>query len=218
MTGLSQSPRVVKGGIVLVDPASAQVRRVIALQYNPDSLTRTLQVKGVGEDAERSEALRLTGPAVETLKLEAEIDAADQLEFPDRNKNVVQTGIAPQLALLESIVNPAADDLLANKALAAAGTLEIVPMESALALFVWGANRIVPVRVTEFSITEEAFDPALNPIRARVSLGLRVLSVDDLGFDHKGGSLFMAYLHSRERLASKAATVGFDALGIGGIP
>jgi len=203
---------------VLVDPASAQVRRVIALQYNPDSLTRTLQVKGVGEGAERSEALRLTGPAVETLKLEADIDAADQLEFPDQNRNVVQTGIAPQLAALESIVNPAAAALLANNALAAAGTLEIAPMESALALFVWGANRIVPVRVTEFSITEEAFDPALNPIRARVSLGLRVLSVDDLGFDHKGGSLFMAYLQSREKLASKAATVGFDALGIGGIP
>jgi len=218
MTGLSQSPRVVKGGLVLVDPASAQVRRVIALQYNPDSLTRTLQVKGVGEGAERSEALRLTGPAVESLKLEAEIDAADQLEFPDQNKNVVQAGIAPQLAVLESIVNPASADLLANKALAAAGTLEIAPMESALALFVWGTNRIVPVRVTEFSITEEAFDPALNPIRAKVSLGLRVLSVDDLGFDHKGGGLFMAYLQSREKLATKAATVGFDALGIGGIP
>ena len=108
--------------------------------------------------------------------------------------------------------------MLANKALANAGTLEIAPMESPLTLFVWGANRIVPVMVTEFSITEEAFDTALNPIRARVNLGLRVLSVDDLGFDRKGGSLFMAYLQSREQLATKAATVGFDALGIGGIP
>jgi len=91
-------------------------------------------------------------------------------------------------------------------------------MESALSLLVWGANRIVPVRVTEFSITEEAFDPLLNPIRAKVSLGLRTLTVDDLGFTHKGGSLFMAYMKSRERLASKAATTGFDALGIRGLP
>ena len=90
-------------------------------------------------------------------------------------------------------------------------------MESSLTLFVWGASRILPVQLTEFSITEEAFDPSLNPIRAKVNLGLRVLTIDDLGFDHKGGGLFMAYLQSREQLASKAATFGFDALGIGGV-
>ncbi|TVO59016.1 hypothetical protein [Denitromonas halophila] len=218
MSGYSQSPRIVKGGIVLIDPQSAQVRRVIALQYNPEKLSRSLQVQGAGEGAERSEALRLKGPAIETFRLEADIDAADQLEFPDQHANVVAAGIAPQLAVLESLVNPTAADLLAGKALAAAGTLEIAAMESALALFVWGANRIAPVRVTEFSISEEAFDPALNPINAKVNLSLRVLSIDDLGFDHKGGGLFMAYLQSREKLASKAATFGFDALGIGGLP
>lgn len=218
MSGYSQSPHIVKGGIVLIDPDSAQVQRVISLQYNPDTLTRTLQVQSVGEGAEQSEALRLKGPAVETLKLEAEIDATDQMEFPDQHQTVVKAGIAPQLAVLESLINPAVADLLAGKALANAGTLEIAPMESALTLFVWGANRIVPVRVSEFSITEEAFDVSLNPIRAKVNLGLRVLSIDDLGFDHKGGSLFMAYLQSREKLAAKAATVGFDALGLGGIP
>lgn len=218
MSGYSQSPRVVKGGIVLVDPKTAQVRRVIALQYNPEKLSRSLQVQGAGDGAERSEALRLKGPAIETFRLEADIDAADQLEFPDQNRNTVASGIAPQLAVLESLVNPSAGDLLAGKALAAAGTLEIAPMQSALALFVWGVNRIAPVRVTEFSISEEAFDPALNPINAKVSLSLRVLSVDDLGFDHKGGGLFMAYLQSRERLATQAATFGFDALGLGGLP
>lgn len=218
MTSFPNSPRIVKGGLVLVDPASAAVRRVISLQYNPDSLSRTLQAQSMGEGAERSEALRLTGPAVESYTLEAEIDAVDQLEFPDQNQNTVESGVAPALAVLETLVNPAAADLLANNALAAAGTLEIAPMESSLILFVWGAKRIVPVRVTEFSITEEAFDPALNPIRAKVNLGLRVLSVDDLGFDHKGGGLFMAYLQARESMASKAATVGFDALGIGGLP
>lgn len=215
---LSTSPRVVKAGLVLVDPKSAQVRRVIALQYNPERLTRSLQMQGMGEPVDRAEALRLRGPAVETFRIEAEIDAADQLEFPDRHTTTVEAGIAPQLAVLEGLVNPAAGDLLASRALAAAGTLEIAPMESALVLFVWGANRIVPVRVTDFSIVEEAFDPLLNPINATVTLGLRSLSVDDLGFDHKGGGLFMAYLQSRERLAGKAATFGFDALGIGGLP
>lgn len=218
MSGYSQSPRIVKGGIVLIDPQSAQVRRVIALQYNPEKLSRSLQVQGAADGAERSEALRLKGPAIETFRLEADIDAADQLEFPDRNQNTVAAGIAPQLAVLESLINPTAGDLLAGRALAASGTLEIAPMESALALFVWGANRIAPVRVTEFSISEEAFDPALNPINAKVNLSLRVLSIDDLGFDHKGGGLFIAYLQSREKLATKAATFGFDALGIGGLP
>ena len=84
-------------------------------------------------------------------------------------------------------------------------------------LFVWSKSRIVPVRLTEFSITEEAFDPALNPIVAKVSLGLRVLSVDDLGYAHKGGSLFMGYLQTKEQLAGKAQSGRFGTLGIGGI-
>lgn len=212
------SPRLLKAGIVLVDPQSGTVRRVIALQYNPETLSRSLQVQGAGEGADRSEALRLKGPAVETYRLEAEIDAADQLAFPEQHRAVVEAGIAPQLAELEGLIQPSATDLLSRKALAAAGTLEIAPMESALALFVWGANRIAPVRVSDFSITEEAFDPALNPIRAKVSLSLRVLSVDDLGFDHKGGGLFMAYLQSREQLANRAAGSGLQTLGLGGLP
>ena len=72
------------------------------------------------------------------------------------------------------MVYPTSAQLLSNNSLAQSGTLEIVPMEAPLSLFVWSKSRIVPVRVTEFSITEEAFDAALNPIRAKVSLGLRV--------------------------------------------
>ena len=59
----------------------------------------------IGESAEHSEKLRLTGPAVETLSLEADIDAADQLEFPDQHQAVLEAGIAPQLAVLESLIN-----------------------------------------------------------------------------------------------------------------
>ena len=219
MSTFPGSPRLIKGGLVLIDPDTAAVRRIIALQYNPDSLSRTLQVQGVGgEGGDRSEALRLKGPPIETIKVEAEIDATDQLEFPDQNPNAVQFGIAPQLAALETVVYPSSAQLLANNALASLGTLEIAPMESALILFVWSKNRIVPVRITEFSITEEAFDPLLNPIRAKVSLGLRVLSVDDLGFEHKGGNLFLVYQQQKERLAALAQSGGLGALGIGGIP
>ena len=209
------SPRLLKGGLVLIDPQSSAVRRVIALQYNPDTLSRTLQVHGVSaESGDRSEALRLTGPPTETIKLDAEIDATDQLEFPNRHADVTRLGIFPQLAALETIVYPTSGQLRSNHNLAAAGTLEILPMETDLALFVWSKSRIVPVRVTEFSITEEAFDAALNPIRAKVSLGMRVLSVNDVGFTHKGGDLFIElYLQqegtvTRRAAARRSATFG----------
>lgn len=218
MTSFPNSPKVLKGGLVLIDPESSRVLRVISLQYNPEKLTRSLQVQAAGgEAANRSEAMRFKGPAIETFRLEADIDAADQLEFPDQNRGTVDHGVAPQLAVLEALANPGSAQLLEVHRQADSGTLEIAPMEAPLMLFVWGKNRIVPVRLTEFSITEEAFDPALNPIVAKVSIGLRVLSVDDLGFSHKGGGLFMAYLQGKERLAGQAQAGSFGSLGIGGI-
>lgn len=149
--------------------------------------------------------------------MEAEIDAADQLEFPDQNATVRQHGIAPQLAALETILYPTSGDLLTNNSLAAAGTLEIAPTEAPLMLFVWSQNRVLPVRLTDFSVTEEAFDPNLNPIRAKVSLGLRVLSVNDLGFDHRGGNLYMTYQQKLENLASLSTRGSFGDLGITGV-
>src|SRR5262249_26524107 len=122
-----------------------------------------------------------------------------------------------QLALLESLVQPTSAQLNNSNELAQSGILEIAPMEAALAVFVWSKQRIVPVRVTDFTITEEAFDPSLNPTRAKVNIGLRVLSVEDLGFQHKGGSLFMTYLQNKEQSAAKAGTSSFATLGIGGI-
>lgn len=215
MTTFPNSPKLLKGGIVLIDPDSGAVGRIIALQYNPDTLSRTLQIKGVGEGGDRSQALRLKGPPTETIKLDAEIDATDQLEIADGT--ATEAGLHPQLAALEILVYPTSSQLQSNNSLAAAGTLEIAPMEAPLTLFIWSKNRIVPVRITDFSITEEAFDPALNPIRAKVSLGMRVLSVDDLGFSHRGGSLFMSYLQNKEQLALRSKSGGLSALGISGI-
>jgi hypothetical protein len=205
---------MVKGGLVQMDPDKGAVLRVIGLQYNPDTLTRTLQVQATGETGDRSQALRLKGAAIETIKLEAEIDATDYTDDPDSNRTAVELGIHPQLAALEELVQPRADDLQANDALAASGVLEVLPLEAPLTLFVWSKQRVVPVRVTDLSITEEAFDVALNPIRAKVSLGLRVLSVDDLGFQHRGGTLFMAYLRNKEALAGRAASVPLSQLGV----
>ena len=203
MTTYPGAPRLLKGGIVLIDPDSGTVQNIITLQYNPDTLTRTLQVQGTAaEGGDRMEAMRLKGPPIETFKLEAEIDAADQLAFPNQYPVTAQYGLYPQLSTLEMIVYPSSLQLQQNNALGAQGTIEIMPTEAPLTLFVWSKNRIVPVRVTEFSITEEAFDPALNPIRAKVSLSLRVLSINDLGFQDRANGLYMAYQQQKERLAS----------------
>jgi hypothetical protein len=219
MTTFPGSPKLLKGGIVLVDPESGALRGAIALQYNPETLSRSFQIQSTGQDTpDRSQPLRIKGPAVETYKLDIVVNAYDQLEFPDQNPDAAAVGILPQLSLLESLVQPRSAQLTANDALAQSGALEIIPMETPLPLFVWSKSRIAPVRVTELSITEEAFDSALNPIQAKVSLGLRVLSVDDLGFTHKGGSLFMAYLQQKEQLATRIPAAALSALGLGGVP
>jgi hypothetical protein len=218
--GTPLSPRLVKGGIVTMDPSASVVKTVIALQYNPDSLSRTLQIQAVqgAQDGVRVDALRLRGPAVETIKIEAELDATDQLEFPTQFPVAAQFGLHPQLAQLEMLVNPTVSALLAADSMANAGRLEIIPLQQPLTLFVWSKSRVVPVRLTEFSVTEEAFDPNLNPIRAKVSLGLRVLSIDDVGFAHPGGHIFMSHLTNKQQLASKATSVALSVLGLGGLP
>jgi hypothetical protein len=218
MTTFPGSPRLMKGGIVLLDSSTGAVKRVIALQYNPDTLTRTLQPQFTGsEEGDRSEALRLKGPPVETIRLEAEIDATDQMEFPERNPNVALLGIQPQIAALETMIYPESSLLLKNHGMAASGMLEIVPAEASLSLFVWSRSRIVPFRLTSLNITEEAFDTNLNPIRAKISLDMRVLSITDLGFDHKGGDIYMTYQMQKELMASLSRGGVLSAFGIAGV-
>jgi len=217
---LTASPRLLKGGLIVLTPDGSRARRVISLQYNPDTLTRSYQVQGVGGEGggERAQPFRLKGAAIESIKLDAEIDATDQLEFPDRNAVATEVGIAPQIATLEALVNPTTVDLLAVESGARGGTLEILPPESPLLIFVWSRSRVAPVRVTDFSVTEEAFDPSLNPIRAKVSLGLRVLTVDDLGYSHRGGTLFLSYLRTREALAARVPGTTLQSLGLSSLP
>ncbi len=218
MTSFPGAPALLKGGIVLVDAQTAAVQRVIPLQYNPESVTRSLEPQMVQpEGGDRAELLRFKGPPNETITIEAEIDATDQLERPDSYPDVLKVGIYAKLAALETSVSPPSASLIANNFLASAGTLEILPMEGPLTLFIWSRRRVLPVRITQFGITEDAFDPNLNPLRAKVNLTMRVLGVNDLPFAHKGSSLFLAYLQQKEQLAAgQSAALG--TLGIAGIP
>ncbi|MEA2468270.1 MAG: hypothetical protein QOJ57_2396 [Thermoleophilaceae bacterium] len=198
MTTLSRTPRVMPGAIVSVDPL-LPIPDVIVFQYNPETTTRTLQGRGSeGGENSRSEPQRLTGPPIETIKLDAEIDAADQLEISD--PIAMGVGIHPQLASLEVLLYPKSPIVIANAIAAHLGTIEILPPEAPLTLLVWGAARVVPVRVNEFTIEEQAFDTLLNPIRAKVSLGLRVLSYVDLPATNPGYYIFLAHQILKELL------------------
>ena len=195
------SPKLQKGSIIAIDQATKQ-QTEIAFQYNPDTLTRRLTAQTASWNYDRSEAFRIDKPPDQNISLEIEIDATDQLEKGD--SNTLSNGIHPQLAVLELLVYPKSQLIIANEKLAQSGIIEILPPEGPLTLFSWGKNRVVPVRLTSLSITEEAFDPNLNPIRAKISLDMTVLNYVDLGLPSQGGGKFMAYQQKMELMARKA--------------
>ena len=197
------SPLLRKGAIMTLDPnTGVSVGTPITLQYNPETLIRTLKAQPIGEEPDRTEILRLKGPPIETIKGDIEIDATDQLAA--QNPNAIQYGIQPQLSQLELLVYPSSGVLIANEILSLIGTIEILPMQSALTVFAWSQQRITPVRITDIDITEEAFDPQLNPIRAKVSLTMRVLSVTDVGFRTPAGALYLTYQLTNDSRAGQA--------------
>jgi len=205
MTAFPNSPRLQKGAIVGLDPANP-LASIIVFQYNPETVTRTLTPQtsaGHGEWGQLApgEAMRLAGPPQEDLTLEVIFDATDKLEKGD--PVAAQAGVYPQLSALEMLLYPKSSSVIANEALLnSAGMIEIIPPEAPMAVLVWGPKRVVPVRVMSFSITEEMFDTNLNPIHAKVSLGLRVLNYRDLGLASPGGALFMAHQLAKEAMAT----------------
>lgn len=197
------SPRVMKGAIIALDPMNPYTS-VIIFQYNPDTLRRTLEAQAAGpttgtNTVARTEALRLRGAPVETITLDIEVDATDQLARG--NPDAVGMGVYPQLSALEMLLYPKSNMVIANTILALTGSIELIPPEAPLTLFIWGPKRVLPVRLTTFSITEEAYDVDLNPIRASVNLGLRVLSYSDLSLTHPGYYLFLAHQVTKEVMA-----------------
>jgi hypothetical protein len=214
MTSFPGSPRLLKGAIIGLDPVNP-ISSVIVFQYNPDTMTRRLEARstGGGDNSDRSEAFRLTGPPKETITLSVEVDATDQLETA--NPLAVAAGVYPALAAMEMLLYPKSATVIANAALAQAGILEIIPQEAPMTLLVWGPQRVLPVRLTSFSITEESYDTLLNPVRAKADLSLQVLSYVDLKLTNAGYYLFMAHQIAKEITAStnvinSAFNIGFS--------
>ncbi|MEL6159464.1 MAG: hypothetical protein AAFR18_09625 [Cyanobacteria bacterium J06627_32] len=209
MTSFPNAPKFLKGAIVAL-PLPNPIPQVIAFQYNPVTLSRSLQVQAVEGDSNTSEALRLEGAPVEEIKLEVEFDATDQLETAD--KTAVEQGIYPQLSALETLIYPSSTLVISNQILLSLGTIQIAPPQAPLTLFIWGKKRILPIRLTEFSITEEAHDINLNPIRAKVSLGMRVLSYNDLSVTNPGYHLFLSHQIVKETSANLGRVNNLDTV------
>lgn len=218
MSSFPRSPRLVKGAIVSLDLPNP-IPQVVIFQYNPDKVSRTLTPKAPPTQAEndKAEAVRLAGPPKETISLEIELDAADQLEHPDQNRTATMMGIYPQLAALEMIIYPKLTNILLNKALTELGITQVTPFDGPFTLFIWGPKRVLPVRITSLTINEQAHDPNLNPIRASITVQLQVLSYSDFKSNHPGYYVFMAH-HAIKEAMSIAGSVGsIGAVGSGEI-
>jgi hypothetical protein len=203
-----RSPILLKGALV-VYPSQApgtQPAATIPFQYNPDGLNRTLANRTNAPDAgnigaAREDAMRVIGPPVETINLTITLDATDSLEQPQRNPAVARHGLHPALALLELLLYPPTTMVEEIDRLAAQGEVQLKPADLPLVLVVWGESRVLPVMLTSFSVTEQAFDPKLNPIRAEVRLGMRVLTYMEFPKKSIARDAYLAYQRQKEVLA-----------------
>ncbi|HEY0558270.1 MAG TPA: hypothetical protein VGG20_28725 [Thermoanaerobaculia bacterium] len=214
MSTFPGSPRLIKGAVVGIDPFNP-LASVILFQYNPETMSRSLEAQIGSDGGSRSEVLRLKGAPKETITVEIEFDATDQLEKAD--PRATSLGIYPRLSALEMLIYPKTSLVIANTVLMALGTIEVIAPQAPLTLFVWGLKRIVPVVINSMTITEEAYDVNLNPIRAKVSLGMRVLTYDDFPLTHPGYSLFLAHQAVKETMATLGSLNNLSAVASGDV-
>jgi hypothetical protein len=196
---------------------------VIVFQYNPETVSRNLVLRSAPRDpsnvgAAREDVLRVLGPPVETINLSVELDAADQLAQPAQNQATVQNGLHPVLATLEMLLYPTTEKAQQMLDLAQAGQVQVCPADVPLVLLVWGKSRVVPILLTSFAITEQAFDPQLNPIQAKVDLGMRVLTYMELQQGTLGYMAFLAYQRQKETLTNLYQPRGDTSRIVGLLP
>jgi hypothetical protein len=205
------SPQVLKGALVVYPTGrSSDDPRVVVFQYNPDQLRRTIADRAPparqgDAGAARAEAMRVSGPPKETLTMTVVLDAMDQLAQPDQNPAVVQKGLLPALFLLETLLYPTPDSVRDGQRLAREGEAQNRPQQKPGVLAVWGKHRSAPVKITSFSITEEAFDRQLNPVRAKVELGMEVLADVDVEPDRVEAQAYAGYQRQKHNLAAMHA-------------
>ena len=200
-TGYSRTPVLLKGALIRFDaPLLIPIPNIILFQYNPETLSRTLTPHGQGASASPAEAGgEGASPASsasqraqpydpqESFSLNLILDAADALETPESHPVAFISGVADRIAALEMLLYPITEGVQllgsisaslggASMSMGGAAGSEVPQRNVPVTLFIWGPGRIVPVRLTSFSVEEQAFSPMLYPIRATVAVGLTVLT------------------------------------------
>ncbi len=205
-TGYSRSPRLLKGALIYFGaPMLIPLPNIIVFQYNPESMTRTLKPfqandngagEGSGQRGQGARSLSQPCDPQESFSLALELDASDALERPESHPVAMVSGIADRLAAIEMLMYPPEENGgllsgIASLSVSASGggfslgggassAMDTKPRRVPIVLFFWGPGRIVPVRVTSLSIEEQQYAPTLYPLRAKATIGLDVLSLEDL--------------------------------------
>jgi hypothetical protein len=202
-------PRLQKGALLVYgeDTPGAQPTEEIILQFNPEQLRRSFAARVPQRDpgsaaATREDVRRVVGPPVETISLGVLLDAADQVGEPSGDVRDAH-GLHPALAVLELLLFPPSARIDEIERQAEQGAVQVTPAEVPLVLFAWGRSRVVPVQLTSMSVTEQLFDPMLNPIRANVDLSMRVLTYVEFPEASAGREASIGYQKQKESLAGR---------------
>jgi hypothetical protein len=202
-------PNLQKGALAVypTHTPGSQPSTLIIFQFNPEAMKRTLAHRAAPaptagkSGAAKEDVLRVAGPPLETISLTVDMHASDQLAEPDQNGAVAEHGLHPALATLELLMYPPTLNAQKIQAQAARGQVQVSPADLPLVLLIWGKSRVVPVKLTSFAISEDAFDTRLNPIAAKVELGMQVLTYMEFTDSSIGRDAFIAYQKAKESLA-----------------
>jgi len=182
-------PTPLKGGFVHFD-SSTKMGRIVAFQFNPESLERiTVPADSVNQ---RKEVIEFT----------LEFDATDALERGD--PTTAEFGIHPALAALEMLLQTSSDGAANLSSTTPGSTVEAKPFT----LFVWGSQRVIPIKFTQLETHETMFDSQLNPLRATVHVSLEILSEAELKANPRAQTFMDSYLKKKEWLAEQPGSSG----------
>ena len=190
------------------------IPNVVIFQFNPETLTRTVQIPSRPTSGTARESTQAGEPAIEKITLKASFSAAD--EFGENKALARLFGVGTRLAALEKMVYPS-NDLLAAIGAAIEGALGLgsgdprqpMPREKyPRILFIWGIYRVLPVVLESMSITEQQYDFLLNPVQAEVSITMAVNANDACSDDDvaKGAMIYSNMAKDAQAMANLANT------------
>lgn len=148
----------VRNGTIAAYAFPSLLPQVLIFQYNPEGVGRQLSSRGSEGGGGRGDAQRVNGPPAETISLSVKIDATDQLQLPNQNAIATENVLHPVIAAMEGLMAPAYAAVIANQAMALAGSAFILGEQAPLAFLIWGERRVEPVQLVAVNFREEAFD------------------------------------------------------------